>query len=110
MFASFDIAAAKSEIAARQALRSEMGLPALSTAVELRRMFNAYREREWQDYLAANNALLCRAIRRTVSRYRTRNKLPENWRPNSITGMGLQACVFPMMRRRYNRERRAARR
>jgi hypothetical protein len=66
MTPAFNIAKAKAEIDARNRLRLDCGLPASSTAVELRRMFNAHKEREWQDYLAANNSLLRLANIRTA--------------------------------------------
>jgi len=35
-----------------------------------------------------------RTLRTAVDRYRRRNGHPTTWRPNSITGMGIQSCVF----------------
>src|SRR6266571_883665 len=101
----FDIPAAKLEIAARDALRHETGLPALSVAVQLRRLYNGHRQREWDAYLQSNDQLFHRALRMGANRYRRACGCPASWRPNSITGMMLQNRVLVMFRRRYGRER-----
>jgi len=103
--AVFDITAAKLEIDARNALRDESGLPALSMATELRRMYNAHRHREWNAYLQSNDHLFHRALRMGANRYRRACGSPASWRPNFITGMMLQNRVIVMFRKRYERQR-----
>jgi hypothetical protein len=100
----FDIDHAKLEIDARNTLRHETGLPALSMAVELPRLYNAHRQREWDAYLQSNDQLFHRALRMAASRYRRACDCPASWRPNFVTGMMLQNRVFVMFRKRYERQ------
>jgi hypothetical protein len=100
---TFGIDRAKLEIAARNRLRHESGLPALSMAGELRRMYNVHRQREWDDFLAANRKSFDRALRMAVARYRWRGGLPSTWRPGYCVGMGIGTRVLDAMRLRYRR-------
>jgi hypothetical protein len=100
---TFGIDRAKLEIAARNRLRHESGLPALSVAVEARRMWETQRQREWNEYLQSNSRLLDRALQMAVARYRRRCGLPSTWRPGYCVGMGIGTRVLDAMRRRYRR-------
>jgi hypothetical protein len=101
----FDITAATLDIAARNTLRQESDLPSLSMAVELRRLYNAHRQREWNAYLQTNDHLFHRALRMVASRYRRDCGCAATWRPNFVTGMMLQNRVLVMFRKRYQGER-----
>ncbi len=88
---NLDIDRAKLEIAARNRLRHESGLPALSMAVELRKLYQAHRQREWDEYLQSNAQLFSRTLRMAVHRYRRRNEHPcklaaefDCWDGNSV--------------------------
>ena len=86
------------EIALRNRLRKEAGLPLLSVVKELRRMKTVEDGERFNQFVALHKKAVWNQVLKSV-----RDGMGDpNWSPNSITGMGIQAKVFAILRRRYN--------
>ena len=86
------------EIALRNRLRKEAGLPLLSVVKELRRMKTVEDGERFNQFVALHKKAVWDEVLKSV-----RDGMGDpNWRPNSITGMGIQAKVFAILGRRYN--------
>jgi hypothetical protein len=85
------------EIALRNRLRKEAGLPLLSVVKELRRMKTVEDGERFNQFVALHKKAVWNQVLKSV-----RDGMGDpNWRPNSITGMGIQANVLAILRRRY---------
>ena len=85
------------EIALRNRLRKEAGLPLLSVVKELRRMKTVEDGERFNQFVALHKKAVWNQVLKSV-----RDGMGDpNWSPNSITGMGIQANVLAILRRRY---------
>ena len=98
----FDLTAATREIDHRNQLRRDVGLPLLDRDLELEKLWELHRERDFQDYIEQHRALYNRALRRAASNYQRRTgMLPRG----VVSGFAVGAGVMRMFRRRYEAER-----
>jgi hypothetical protein len=90
------------EIALRNRLRKEAGLPLLSVAKELRRMKTAADEKRFGQFAALHRKAVWDEVLKLV-----RDEMSDpNWKPTGwIAGMGFQARVDGILRHRYQRYR-----
>jgi hypothetical protein len=88
------------EIAFRNGLRKDAGLPMLSVAKELRRMKTVADEERFRRFTALHR----KSVRDEVLKL-VRDEIGDpNWRPTGwIAGMGFQARVDQILRHRYQR-------
>jgi hypothetical protein len=88
------------EIAFRNGLRKEAGLPLLSVAKELRRMKTVADEERFRGFVAFHREEVRDDVLKLV-----RDEIGDpNWRPTGwIVGMGFQARVDGILRHRYRR-------
>ena len=94
------------EIALRNRLRKEAGLPLLSVVKELRRMKTVEDGERFNQFVALHKKAVWNQVLKSV-----RDGMGDpNWSPNSITGMGIQANVLAILRRRYKDIKRHSRR
>ena len=85
------------EIALRNRLRKEAGLPLLSVVKELRRMKTVEDGERFNQFVALHKKAVWNQVLKSV-----RDGMGDpNWSPNSITGMGIQANVLAILRPRY---------
>ena len=90
------------EIAFRNRVRKEAGLPLLSVAKELRRMKMVADEERFRQFAALHREAVWNDVLKIV-----RHEIGSpNWRPTGwIVGMGFQARVDGILRDRYQRSR-----
>ena len=90
------------EIAFRNRVRKEAGLPLLSVAKELRRMKMVADEKRFRRFAALHREAVWNGVLKLV-----RNEIGDpNWRPTGwIMGIGFQARVDEILRHRYQRRR-----
>ena len=85
------------EIALRNRLRKEAGLPLLSVVKELRRMKTVEDGERFNQFVALHKKAVWNQVLKSV-----RDGMGDaNWSLNSITGMAIQANVLAILRRRY---------
>jgi hypothetical protein len=88
------------EIAFRNRLRKEAGLPLLSVAKELRRMKTVADEEHFRRFAALHREAVWNDVLKLVCD----ETGDQNWRPTGwIVGMGFQAKVDGTLRHRYQR-------
>ena len=107
----FDIAKAREEIEHRDKLRAEVRLPPLSMAHELRKLYNAEREAEFEAFFRTS-PLRKRVEARLLARIRRLRQDPE-WRPTGMLsggGWAFSSCTRKVMRRIWLVRRRESRR
>ena len=90
------------EIAFRNRVRKEAGLPLLSVAKELRRMKMVADEERFRQFAALHREAVWNDVLKIV-----RHEIGSpNWRPTGwIVGMGFQARVDGILRHRYQQSR-----
>ena len=94
------------EIALRNSLRKEAGLPLLSVVKELRRMKTVEDGERFNQFAALHEKAVWDEVLKSV-----RDGMGDaNWSLNSITGMAIQANVLAILRRRYKDIKRHSRR
>jgi hypothetical protein len=96
----FDIINARAEIEGRNRLRAEVRLPPLSLARELRKLYRAERDREFEAFFRAS-PLRKRIEARLLARCRRLRQEPE-WRPTGMLsggGWAFGMCVRKVMGR-----------
>jgi hypothetical protein len=96
----FDIAKARVEIEGRNRLRAEAHLLPLSMAHELRKLYNAEREAEFEAFFRTS-PLRKRVEARLLARLRRLRQDPE-WRPTGMLsggGLAFGMCVRKVMGR-----------
>jgi hypothetical protein len=99
----FDIAKARQEIESRNRLRAEVRLPPLSMAFELRKLYDAERQAEFEAFFNAS-PLRKRVEAKLLARVRRQLHEP-NWKPSGmLSGGGLAFSLHTkkLMRRLYN--------
>lgn len=89
------------EIARRDKIRREAGLPLLSAIKELKRMKQAEREREFARFEAAHGDAVLEEVLRQARR-------DPNWRPNWMQGIALQSRARRILLEQFNQARLAA--
>jgi Xaa-Pro aminopeptidase len=85
------------EIARRNAIRQEAGLPALSVVRELRHMKEQAEREEFERFAAVNG----KAILDEFLKRRREAEGHPNWRPNFLEGMCLQNQVREILRQQF---------
>ena len=101
-----DITTARQEIDERNRVRADAHLPLLSPAKELRRLYEADREKQFEDFFRAS-PIRRRVEERLLARIRRLRGDPQ-WRPTGfLLGGGVfQSRVRRTMRRIWESERR----
>jgi hypothetical protein len=96
----FDIAKARVEIEGRNRLRTEVHLPPLSMAHELRKLYNAEHEAEFEAFFRMS-PLRKRVEARLLARHRRLRRDPK-WRPTGFLsggGLAFGLCTRKVMGR-----------